>query len=157
MLKHLRQFLIMQIQTSDKSLSPTMFSSLSSESWWYSAGFLQLQISPQNGCQALQDPDDEEDRSLWNLHNRKLLTVSSVRLLPWCKPFLSRLSQTLTYLWGIGVVEHAEDDLGHGVLGVGHVSRWGEGGQVVLQGLTQHAVKGDVWTKDVALLPAVFL
>ncbi len=62
-----------------------------------------------------------------------------------------------TYLWGIGVVEHAEDDPGHGVLGVRHVARWGEGGQVVLQGLTQHAVKGDVWTKDVALLPAVFL
>lgn len=61
------------------------------------------------------------------------------------------------YLWGISVVEHAEDDPGHGVLGVGHVARWGEGGQVVLQGLTQHAVKGDVWTKDVALLPAIFL
>lgn len=63
----------------------------------------------------------------------------------------------VTYLWGVGVVEHAEDDPGHGVLGVGHVARWGEGRQVVLQGLAQHAVEGDVWTKDVALLPAVFL
>lgn len=61
------------------------------------------------------------------------------------------------YLGGVGVVEHAEDDPGHRVLGVGHVARWGEGRQVVLQGLAQHAVEGDVRTKDVALLPAVFL
>lgn len=60
-------------------------------------------------------------------------------------------------LWGVGVVKHAEDDPGHGVLGVGHVARWGEGGQVVLQGLAEHAVKGDVGTKNVTLLPAVFL
>lgn len=62
-----------------------------------------------------------------------------------------------SYLWGVGVVEHAENNPGHGVLGVRHVARWGEGGQVVLQGLTEHTVKGDVRTKDVALLPAVFL
>lgn len=49
------------------------------------------------------------------------------------------------YLGGVGVVEHAEDDPGHWVLGIGHVARWGEGWQVVLQSLAQHAVKGDVW------------
>lgn len=27
----------------------------------------------------------------------------------------------------------------------------------MLQGLAEHAVEGDVWTQDVALLPAVFL
>lgn len=62
-----------------------------------------------------------------------------------------------TNLRGIGVVEHPEDDPGHGVLGVGHVARRSEGGQVVLQGLAEHAVEGDVRPKDVALLPAVFL
>lgn len=61
------------------------------------------------------------------------------------------------YLWSISVVEHAEDDTGDGVLGVRHVSWWGEGRQVVLQGLAQHAVEGNVRTKDVTLLPAVFL
>lgn len=61
------------------------------------------------------------------------------------------------YLWCIGVVKHAKDDPRHWVLCVRHVSWWGEGGQVVLQGLAQHTVKGDVWAKDVALLPAVFL
>lgn len=61
------------------------------------------------------------------------------------------------HLRGIGVVEHAEDDSGHWVLGVRHVSRRGEGRQVVLQGLAQHAVEGDVRTQDVALLPAVLL
>lgn len=60
-------------------------------------------------------------------------------------------------LWGVCVVEHAEDDPGHGVLGTRHVSRRGERGQVVLQGLAQHAVKGDVGPQDVALLPAVLL
>ena len=63
----------------------------------------------------------------------------------------------MTHLGGVGVVEHAEHDAGHGVLGVGHVSRRGEGRQVVLQRLTQHAVEGDVRTQDVTLLPAVFL
>ena len=38
----------------------------------------------------------------------------------------------VSYLWGIRVVKHAEDDPGHGVLGVGHVPRRGKGGQVVL-------------------------
>lgn len=62
-----------------------------------------------------------------------------------------------TDLRGVSVVEHAEDNPGHRVLGVGHVSRRGEGGQVVLQGLAQHAVEGDVGAQDVALLPAVLL
>lgn len=62
-----------------------------------------------------------------------------------------------THLWGIGVVEHAEDNSGHWVLSVGHVSRWCERGQVVLQGLAQHAVKGYVRAQDVPLLPAVLL
>lgn len=61
------------------------------------------------------------------------------------------------YLWRVGVVKHAEDNPGNGVLGIGHVARGSEGGQVVLQGLTEHAVEGDVWTKNVALLPTVFL
>lgn len=61
------------------------------------------------------------------------------------------------YLWGISVVKHAENNSGHGVLCVRHVSWRGEGGQVVLQGLTQNAVKSNVGAKDVALLPAVFL
>lgn len=61
------------------------------------------------------------------------------------------------YLWGIGVVKHAEHDSGHWVLGVRHVARWSKGWQIVLQGFTQDAVEGDVWTKDVTLLPAVFL
>lgn len=69
----------------------------------------------------------------------------------------SERGSTTQYLGGIGVVEHAEDDAGHGVLAVGHVGRRGEGWQVVLQGLTQHAVKGDVRPQDVALLPAVLL
>lgn len=73
--------------------------------------------------------------------------------------FYQRQNQTtsVTYLWGVSVVKNAEDDPGHGVLGVRHVAWWSEGGQVVLQGLAQHAVKGDVGTKDVTLLPAVFL
>lgn len=66
-------------------------------------------------------------------------------------------ASTTTHLWGVSVVEHAEDHPGHGVLRVRHVSRGGEGGQVVLQGLAQHAVKSDVRAEDVALLPAVFL
>ena len=61
------------------------------------------------------------------------------------------------YLWGVRVVKHAEDHAGHGVLGVRHVSGGGEGGQVVLQRLTEHAVEGDVRPEDVALLPAVLL
>ena len=62
-----------------------------------------------------------------------------------------------THLRGVCVVEHAEDDAGHRVVGVGHVARRGEGRQVVLQGLTQHTVKGDVRTQDVTLLPAILL
>lgn len=61
------------------------------------------------------------------------------------------------YLWGIRVVEHTEDHPGHGVLGVGHVPRGSEGGQVVLQRLAEHAVEGNVRAQDVALLPAVLL
>lgn len=52
----------------------------------------------------------------------------------------------MAYLRCVSVVEHAEDDAGHGVLGIGHVSGRREGGQVVLQSLTQHAVKSDVRT-----------
>lgn len=67
------------------------------------------------------------------------------------------VQQRPTDLWGVGVVKHAEDDPGNGVLGVRHVSWRREGGQIVLQGLTEHAVESDVGTQDVALLPAVFL
>lgn len=76
-----------------------------------------------------------------------------------CRAETLRATQNFwkTHLRGVSVVEHAEDDSGHWVLGVGHVSRRGEGRQVVLQGLAQHAVEGDVGAQDMALLPAVLL
>lgn len=70
---------------------------------------------------------------------------------------LQRRVKSPTNLWGICVVKHAENHPGHGVLGVRHVAWRGEGGQVVLQGLAENAVEGDVRTEDVTLLPAVFL
>lgn len=84
------------------------------------------------------------------------LVVSTQQLQPPASTCSIWLTDRL-YLWGVGVVKHAEDHSGHGVLCVGHVSWRGEGGQVVLQRLTQHAVKSNVGPEDVALLPAVFL
>ncbi len=66
-------------------------------------------------------------------------------------------SETLLHLWGISVVEHAEDDVGHGVDSIIRVGWRCERGQVVLQGFTQHAVKCNIRPQDVTLLPAVLL
>lgn len=88
-------------------------------------------------------------------HNRTLMVGIKETQLKFHKT--TSFVSTTTYLWGVSVVEHAEDNSGHGVLRVRHVSRRGEGWQVVLQGLTQHAVKSYVRAEDVALLPAVFL
>lgn len=70
---------------------------------------------------------------------------------------ISSVRWTRLYLRSIGVVEHAEDDTGHGVNRIVRVSWRSERGQVVLQSLTQHAVKGDVRPQDVTLLPAILL
>lgn len=61
------------------------------------------------------------------------------------------------YLRSIGVVEHAIDNVGHGVNCIIRVSWRSERRQVVLQSFTQHTVKGDVRPEDVTLLPAILL
>lgn len=103
------------------------------------------------------------DRALWSGRGRKASSEQPKRQ-PHSQTFLflctldwSERGNGTGYLGGIGVVEHAKDNAGHGVLAVGHVGWWGERWQVVLQGLTQHAVKGNVRPQDVALLPAVLL
>lgn len=88
-------------------------------------------------------------------HHRTLV-ASTEELQPPLSPRSIWLTD-LFYLWGVGVVKHAEDHSGHGVLCVRHVSWGGEGGQVVLQRLTQNTVKSNVGPEDVALLPTVFL
>lgn len=78
------------------------------------------------------------------------LAISSAPGLPHC--FTQR-----TDLGGVGVVEHTKDDTRHRIDGALRMRRGREGGQVVLQRLTQDAVEGDVRPQDVAFLPAVLL
>lgn len=62
----------------------------------------------------------------------------------------------ITYLRVICVVKHPKNNPWHRVYRIFSV-RWGrEGRQIVLQCLTEHAVKSQVGPQDVPLLPTVF-
>ena len=52
-------------------------------------------------------------------------------------------------LGAVGVVEHAEYDGGERVEGGGVVWRRHQPREVVLQGLTQHGVKGQIWPENI--------
>lgn len=60
-----------------------------------------------------------------------------------------------TCLWTVGVIKHPEDDPRHGVGVAVMMGRRQDGGDVVLQGLAQHTVEGEIRPHQVLLGPVV--
>lgn len=67
----------------------------------------------------------------------------------------TRCRYSHTCLWTVGIIKHPEDDPGHGVGVAVVMGRRQDGGDVVLQGLAQHTVEGEIRPHQVLLGPVV--